>query len=81
MLRVTVMRNLGVDAELRSSPNEWQIASFRNAVNQAQKNAVSERQESQAEDASRLQKGQRVRVDGGLQITRFQRRDGTPGVG
>ena len=35
----------------------------------------------QADYASRLQKGQRVLVDGRLQITHFQRRDGTPGVG
>jgi single-stranded DNA-binding protein len=28
-----------------------------------------------------LQKGQRVLVDGRLQITHFQRKDGSPGVG
>jgi single-stranded DNA-binding protein len=35
----------------------------------------------QAEYASHLQKGQRVLVDGRLQITRFKRQDGSPGVG
>jgi single-strand DNA-binding protein len=92
MLRVTVMGNLGSDAELRFSANDRQIAQFRIAVNQVRTDAAGQRQEStewfrinvagrQAEYASRLQKGQRVLVDGRLQITRFQRQDGSPGVG
>ena len=35
----------------------------------------------QAEYAARLQKGQWVLVAGRLQISHFQRRDGTPGIG
>jgi len=92
MLRVTVLGNLGSDAELRHTANERQIAQFRIAVNQVRSSGAGEREEStewfrvnvagrQAEYASRLQKGQRVLVDGRLQITHFQRRDGTPGVG
>jgi single-strand DNA-binding protein len=92
MLRVTVMGNLGGDAELRYSANDRQITSFRIAVNQVRSNASGQREEStewfrinvagrQTEYASRLQKGQRVLVDGRLQITHFRRRDGTSGVG
>ena len=91
MLRVTVMGNLGSDAEVRFSAKETRIASFRIAGNQVRSNAAGEREEStewfrinvagrQAEYASHLQKGQRVLVDGRLQITHFQRKDGTPGV-
>src|SRR5919204_5425416 len=92
MLRVIVMGNLGSDAELRHTANGAAIASFRIAVNQVRTNAAGEREEStewfrinvagrQAEYASRLQKGQRVLVDGRLQISHFQRQDGSPGVG
>jgi single-strand DNA-binding protein len=92
MLRVTVLGNLGSDAELRHTANERQVAQFRVAVNQVRTNGAGEREEStewfrvnvagrQSEYASRLQKGQRVLVDGRMQITHFQRRDGTPGVG
>jgi single-strand DNA-binding protein len=92
MLRVTAIGNLGSDAELRYSANDRQIAQFRIAINQVRTNAAGEREDStewfrinvvgrQAEYASHLQKGQRVLVDGRLQITHFQRRDGTPGVG
>jgi single-strand DNA-binding protein len=91
MLRVTVMGNLGSDAEVRFSARENRIASFRVAVNQARTNTAGEREEStewfrvnvmgrQAEYASHLLKGQRVLVDGRLQITRFERQDGTPGI-
>jgi single-strand DNA-binding protein len=92
MLRVTVLGNLGSDAEVRYSAKETPIAQFSIAVNQVRTNATGEREETtewfrinvagrQAEYASRLQKGQRVLVDGRLQITHFQRRDGTPGTG
>src|SRR5919201_2463975 len=92
MLRVTVMGHLGSDAEQRHTASGTAIASFRVAVNQVRTNAAGEREEStdwfrinvagrQAEYASRLQKGQRVLVDGRLQISHFQRRDGTPGTG
>jgi single-strand DNA-binding protein len=86
------MGHLGSDAELRHSAKDTPIASFRVAVNQVRTNAGGEREEStewfrinvagrQAEYASRLQKGQRVLVDGRLQITHFQRQDGSPGIG
>ena len=92
MLRVTLMGHLGSDAELRHSARETPIASFRVAVNQVRTNPAGEREEStewfrinvagrQAEYASRLQKGQRVLVEGRLQISHFQRQDGSPGVG
>ena len=92
MLRVTVMGNLGSDAEVRFSARENRIASFRIAVNQVRTNTAGVREDStewfrvsvmgrQAEYASHLLKGQRVLVDGRLQITHFQRQDGTPGVG
>ena len=92
MLRVTLMGHLGSDAELRHSARETPIASFRVAVNQVRTNAAGQREEStewfritvagrQAESASRLQKGQRVLVEGRLQISHFQRQDGSPGVG
>ena len=92
MLRVTLMGHLGSDAELRHSAKDTPIASFRVAVNQVRTNAAGQREEStdwfritvagrQAESASRLQKGQRVLVEGRLQISHFQRQDGSPGVG
>jgi single-strand DNA-binding protein len=92
MLRVTLMGHLGSDAELRHSAKDTPIASFRVAVNQMRANAGGEREEStewfrinvagrQAEYASHLQKGQRVLVEGRLQISHFQRQDGSPGVG
>src|SRR5438270_13996230 len=68
MLRVTVMGNLGSDAEVRFSAKETRIASFRIAVNQVRSNTAGEREQStewfrinvagrQAEYASHLQKG------------------------
>ena len=80
------------NAEVRFSARENRIASFRIAVNQVRTNTAGQREEStewfrvnvmgrQAEYASHLLKGQRVLVDGRLQITRFQRQDGSPGVG
>src|SRR5438105_14847442 len=92
MMRVTLMGHLGSDAELRHSAKDTPITSFRVAVNQVRTNAAGEREEStewfrinvagrQAEYASRLQKGQRVLVDGRLQLSHFQRQDGPPGVG
>jgi single-strand DNA-binding protein len=92
MLRVTLMGHLGSDAELRHSPKGTPIASFRVAVNQVRTDADGQRQEStewfrinvagrQAEFASRLQKGQRVLIDGRLQIAHFQRQDGSLGTG
>ena len=92
MLRVTLMGHLGSDAELRHTPRGTAVASFNVAINQVRTNAAGEREDStewfrinvagrQAEYAARLQKGQRVLVDGRLQISHFQRRDGTPGIG
>ena len=92
MLRTTMTGRLGGDAALRSSAKGTPIASFRLAVDQVQTNATGERAAStewfdisvagrQAEYAAHLQKGQRVLVTGRLQISHFQRRDGTPGVG
>jgi single-strand DNA-binding protein len=92
MLRVILIGNLGGDAEVRSTGSERPVACFSVAVNQVRTTAGSAREEStewfrvnvagrQSEFASRLQKGQRVLVDGRLQISRFQHRDGSPGVG
>ena len=92
MLRVSVLGNLGSDAELRSSTKGAPIAGFRVAVNQVRTGASGEREETtewfrinvagrQAEYAARLQKGQRVLVVGRLQISHFQRKDGTQGTG
>ncbi len=92
MLRVTLMGHLGSDAELRHTTNDRRIAQFNVAVNQVRTNAAGEREEPTewfrinvagrpAEYAGHLQKGQRVLVDGRLQISHFQRRDGTPGIG
>jgi single-strand DNA-binding protein len=92
MLRLTVLGNLGADATLRYSQKKTAIAQFRIAVNQVRTGADGERDEStewvrvnaagrQAEYASRLLKGQRVLVVGRLQITHFQRRDGSQGTG
>ena len=92
MLRLTVLGNLGSDAELRYTQKSNSIAHFRIAVNQVRTGANGEREETtewfrvnvpgrQAEYASRLLKGQRVLVAGRLQISHFQRRDGTEGTG
>ena len=92
MLRVTVLGNLGSDAELRYSTKGAQIAGFRIAVNQVRTGLNGEREEStewfrinvagrQAEYASHLQKGQRVLAIGRLQISHFKRQDGTQGTG
>ena len=92
MLRVTVVGNLGSDPELRQSNSGALIAGFRMAVNQVRLNGSGEREEStewfrvnvpgrQVDYAAQLQRDQQVLVDDRLQITHFQRRDGTPGVG
>jgi single-strand DNA-binding protein len=92
MLRVSVLGNLGSDAELRYSTKGAPIAGFRVAVNQVRNGANGEREEStewfrinvtgrQAEYAAHLQKGQRVLAIGRLQISHFQRKDGTQGTG
>ena len=92
MLRVTLLGHLGSDAAQRTSAKGTQIVSFNVAVNQLRTNTLGERDEStewfrvtvagrQAEYAGHLQKGQRVLVDGRMQISHFQRRDGTPGIG
>jgi len=68
------------------------IAGFRVAVNQVRTGANGEREEStewfrvnvtgrQADYAAHLQKGQRVLAIGRLQISHFQRKDGTQGTG
>jgi single stranded DNA-binding protein len=92
MLRVTVFgqsrRRRRASVFRQGDPD----CAVRIAVNQVRSNANGEREEStewfrinvagrEANYASRLQKGQRVLVDGRLQIARFVRRDGTPGVG
>jgi single-strand DNA-binding protein len=86
------MGHLGSDAQFRHSAKDTPIASFRVAVNQPRTNAAGQQEEStewfritvagrQAEFASRLQKGQRVLIDGRLQIAHFQRQDGSLGTG
>ena len=92
MLRVTVLGNLGSDAELRHSAKGAPIAGLSVAVNQVRTDANGERQQStewfrinvtgrQAEFATHLQKGQRVLAIGRLQISHFERKDGTQGTG
>jgi len=92
MLRVTFLGHLGRDAEQRSSTKGTRLVSLSVAVNQLRTNATGQPDEStewfrvtvagrQAEYAAHLQKGQRVLVDGRLQISHFQRRDGTAGIG
>ncbi|HEY3060144.1 MAG TPA: single-stranded DNA-binding protein [Chloroflexota bacterium] len=92
MLRLAALGNLGAHAELRYSQKRTAIAQFRIAVNQVRTGADGEREEStewvrvnaagsQADYASHLLKGQRVLVIGRLQITHFQRRDGSQGTG
>jgi single-strand DNA-binding protein len=92
MLRVTVLGNLGSDAELRFSAKGTPIAGFSVAVNQVRTGVNGQRDEStewfrinvtgrQAEFAAHLQKGQRVLAIGRLQISHFERKDGTQGTG
>ena len=92
MLRVTVLGNLGSDAELRFSTKGSPIAGLRVAVNQVRTGPNGQREEStewfrinvtgrQAEFAARLQKGQRVLAIGRLQISHFERKDGSQGTG
>jgi single-strand DNA-binding protein len=92
MLRVTVLGNLGSDAELRFSAKGTPIAGFSVAVNQVRTGVNGQREEStewfrvnvtgrQAEFAAHLQKGQRVLAIGRLQISHFERKDGTQGTG
>ncbi len=92
MLRVSVLGNLGADAELRYSQKGAPIAAFRMAVGQTRSLPDGERQETTewfsvramgrlAEYAQRLTKGTRVLVVGRLEIVRFQSRDGEPRVG
>jgi single-strand DNA-binding protein len=92
MLRVTVLGNLGSDAELRFSAKGTPIAGFSVAVNQVRTGVNGQREEStewlrinvtgrQADFASHLQKGQRVLAIGRLQISHFERKDGTQGTG
>jgi single-strand DNA-binding protein len=92
MLRLTAVGNLGADAELRYTTKNTPIAQFRIAINQVRVAADGEREEStewvrvsvagrQATFASQSAKGQRVVVVGRLEITHFDRRDGTRGTG
>jgi single-strand DNA-binding protein len=92
MLRLAAVGNLGADAELRYTAKNTPIAQFRIAVNQVRVAADAEREQStewvqvsvagrQATYASQFAKGQRVLVVGRLQITHFERRDGTQGTG
>jgi single-strand DNA-binding protein len=92
MLRVTVLGNLGSDAELRYSAKGTPIAGFSVAVNQVRTDVNGQREEStewfrinvtgrQSDYASHLQKGQRVLAIGRLQISHFERKDGTQGTG
>ncbi len=92
MLRLTAVGNLGADAELRYTAKNTPIAQFRIAINQVRTAADGEREQStewvrvsvagrQATYASQFAKGQRVLVVGRLQVTHFERRDGTQGTG
>jgi single-strand DNA-binding protein len=92
MLRLTAVGNLGADAELRQTAKNTPIAQFRIAINQVRVGPDGEREEStewlrvsvagrQATYASQFARGQRVLVIGRLQISHFERRDGTHGTG
>src|SRR5437879_13914916 len=83
MLRVTVLGNLGSDAELRHSTKGGPIAGFRAAVNQVRTGTNGEREEStgrfrinvagrQAGCAAHLQKGQRGLALARPQVSPFQ---------
>jgi single-strand DNA-binding protein len=83
MLRLTAVRNLGADAELRYTAKSTPIAQFRVAINQVRLAADGEREEStewvrvsvagrQATYASQFSKGQRVLVTGRLQNHAFR---------
>lgn len=92
MLRVSVLGNLGADAEMRYSQKGTPMTSFRVAVRQLRTTPEGERQESTewfrvramgrlGEYAQRLQKGTRVLVEGRLEISHYQSREGEPRTG
>jgi single-strand DNA-binding protein len=92
MLRVSLLGNLGADPELRHSQKGAAMVTFRVAVNQVRTGADGERQEQTewfrvrvmgrlADSAQRLTKGARVLVEGRLDISHFQARDGESRVG
>src|SRR5947209_11752313 len=87
MLRVTLLGNLGGEAEVRFSQKGTQIASFSVAVNQVRTGPDGERQENtewfrvkvvgrQIEFVQRLSKGSKVLVMGRLDIGKYKSRDG-----
>ncbi len=92
MLRVSLLGNLGADAELRYTQKGAPIATFRVAVNQVRTGADGERQESTewfrvravgrlAEVAQPLSKGTRVLVVGRMEVTHYQSRQGEARTG
>lgn len=92
MLRVSLIGNLGGDAELKPSQRGAMVATLRVAVNQQRTGPDGEKVEStewfrvramgrMADFAQRLTKGTRVLVIGRLDIQHYQSRDGEPRVG
>jgi single-strand DNA-binding protein len=92
MLRVSLIGNLGAEPETRYSQKGSQISTFRVAVNQVRTDADGKPQENTewfrvramgrlAETTQRLAKGGRVLVDGRLEITHYQSREGESRVG
>jgi single-strand DNA-binding protein len=87
MLRVTLLGNLGADAETRFTAKGTQIVQFRVAVNQVRTGPEGERQENtewfrvrisnrQPEFVQRLARGARVLVIGRLDIGHYLSKEG-----
>ena len=87
MLRVSLLGNLGGDPEVRYSSAGNKVVSFNVAVNQVRKGQDGQREEqtewfrvrvagSRGDYAQRFLKGNRVLVEGRLQISHYRGRDG-----
>jgi single-strand DNA-binding protein len=89
MLRISLIGNLGADAEVRESRKGVPIVDFRVAVNQVHLAPDGTRQENtvwfsvrvmgrQTEYAQRLTRGSRVFVAGRLDVRHYRSRDDQP---
>ena len=87
MLRLSLIGNLGTTPEQRCTQTGAAITSFRVAVNQARRTGEGEREQEThwfrvsamgylAEQAARLDRGDRVLIVGRLQLSTYQSRDG-----
>ena len=92
MLRLSLIGHLAADAELRYSQKGNPVVGFRVGVNQTRTAADGNRREStewfrvrvmgrQTEYAQGLTKGTRVLIEGRLDISRYESREGEPRVG